>query len=185
MTLPQPNLGIDRRCAIGDKALLSRQRKPVRSLSMALVPHLPELRRWSRTLAGSRHSGDAYIRATLSLILTGEATLIDLNAPRVSLYRLLYAIWSSASGQFGDEFEYNLASDLESSPGERLVRGNVALALIIVEGFTPKEADFVVGQARCVKSTSVSSRLPVKGSASRIRWDRLDPSNDRACASYR
>ncbi|WP_371734319.1 hypothetical protein [Acidisphaera sp. S103] len=86
MTTQQPVNGFDRRCGISNNVILSEGRNPAGSLSYALAPFLPALQRWACSLSGSGRAGDAYVRATLSCILTGDRTLIDRKSPRVSLY---------------------------------------------------------------------------------------------------
>jgi DNA-directed RNA polymerase specialized sigma24 family protein len=56
------------------------------SMTQALAPHLPYLRRYARALTGSQKSGDAYVRAALQALLAGDQTLAEGLAPRVALY---------------------------------------------------------------------------------------------------
>lgn len=65
------------------------------SLSAAVVPQMPYLRRFARALTGSQASGDAYAAATLEALLAGRAELIDELDPRPALYRILLKIWAS------------------------------------------------------------------------------------------
>src|ERR1700721_1412209 len=78
------------------------------SVSAAIVPQMPYLRRFARALSGSQSSGDAYAAATLEAILGGEASLTDELDPRPDLYRILLQIWSSVP--------LNLAGTEEQSP---------------------------------------------------------------------
>src|SRR5258706_6149570 len=73
------------------------------SLTQTLAPHLPFLRRYARALTGAQPSGDAYVRAALTALLDGEHSLVEGVSPRVGLYRLFHAIWSSASGRLDRE----------------------------------------------------------------------------------
>ena len=52
--------------------------------AQALAPHLPYLRRYARALTGSQESGDAYVRAALTALVSGEETLMTGAAPRVA-----------------------------------------------------------------------------------------------------
>jgi DNA-directed RNA polymerase specialized sigma24 family protein len=65
------------------------------SVSAAIVPQMPYLRRFARALTGSQSSGDAYAAATLEAMLAGRAALTDDLDPRPGLYRILLKIWSS------------------------------------------------------------------------------------------
>src|SRR4051812_49987470 len=64
------------------------------SIREVLAPQLPYLRRYARALTGSQTAGDAYVRATLTALLTGEAELESYLTPRVALYRLFHKIWT-------------------------------------------------------------------------------------------
>lgn len=108
------------------------------SLSKEIAPHLPYLRRFARALCGSQKSGDAYVVATL------EALIADIDAfpremsPKVGLYHLFMASWSS------------IALNVEEPPGDELppVQRNISLLtprsrqaflLRTVEGFSLEE----------------------------------------------
>ncbi|MGD0145015.1 MAG: response regulator, partial [Rhizomicrobium sp.] len=65
------------------------------SMTQALAPHLPYLRRYARALTGSQAGGDAFVRATLTALLSGEHALDESLPPRVALYGLFHRIWSS------------------------------------------------------------------------------------------
>src|SRR5471032_2716998 len=90
------------------------------SKMQSLAPHLPYLRRYARVLTGSQSSGDAYVRAVLSALLEGEQTVPQVVAPRVGLYRVFHAIWSSASGRVDDETQPAPGSQIPFAPEARL-----------------------------------------------------------------
>lgn len=52
--------------------------------SQALAPHLPYLRRYARALTGAQDSGDAYVRAALTAVVSGEEALDADLSPRVA-----------------------------------------------------------------------------------------------------
>ncbi len=67
------------------------------TLSQAISPHLPYLRRFSRALSGSQTAGDAYAVATLEAILAEpQAYERDLD-PRMALYKVFLQVWGSVS----------------------------------------------------------------------------------------
>ncbi len=117
------------------------------TMTQTLAPHLPYLRRYARALTGSQPSGDAYVRAALSALLTGEQALSTDVPPRVGLYRLFHAIWESASGRLE-----GAANDqpLEKTPEGRLhalsAPKRTALLLTAVEGFSLDETGFILGE---------------------------------------
>lgn len=102
-----------------------------------LGPHLPYLRRYARALTGSQRSGDAYVRAALEALLAGDRALQDDLPPRVALYRLFHAIWSSSSPS-----DVQRDADSEDAAG-RLMRlapaSRQALLLTAMEGFSNRE----------------------------------------------
>ena len=67
------------------------------SVSTAIVPQMPYLRRFARALTGSQASGDAYAAATLEAILGGTAVLAHDLEPRAGLYRIMLKIWRSVA----------------------------------------------------------------------------------------
>ncbi len=65
------------------------------SISQAIAPHLPYLRRFSRALTGNQRIGDIYVQAMLEAVID-EPQRIDVSGDvRVQLYRLLLEVWRS------------------------------------------------------------------------------------------
>jgi CheY-like chemotaxis protein len=118
------------------------------TVTEALAPHLPYLRRYARALTGSQSSGDAYVRAALTAVLAGKSELSQDLPPRVALYRLFHAIWSSSASQF----DQDVASDVKQlTPEERLralsSADRAALLLTAVEGFSLNEAGKILDES--------------------------------------
>ena len=117
------------------------------SMSQTLAPHLPYLRRYARALCGSQQSGDTYVRAALSALLAGDQTLVEGVPPRVGLYRVFHAIWSTASGRIEDP---NTAVKPAATPEGRLKaldsNKRAALLLTAVEAFSLEEAAFILDE---------------------------------------
>src|SRR5580700_6558328 len=63
------------------------------SVSAAITPHLPLLRRFARALSGTQQSGDAYVAATLEAILADQSIFNADLSPRVALYRVFLRTW--------------------------------------------------------------------------------------------
>ncbi len=118
------------------------------SMTQLLAPHLPYLRRYARALTGSQSSGDAYVRAALSALLTGEQTFNSNTPPRTELYRLFHAIWGSVTPE-NDSPNPETAGDL--SPEKRLLSlgasKRAALLLTAVEAFTLDETATILGES--------------------------------------
>ncbi|MBV9330386.1 MAG: response regulator [Alphaproteobacteria bacterium] len=119
------------------------------SISQTLAPHLPYLRRYSRALTGSQKSGDAYVRASLSALLSGDQSMVEGVSPRVGLYRLFHAIWASASGRL--DVAQDGAEAPPASPEGRLhtldAHKRAALLLTAVEAFSLEETAFILDES--------------------------------------
>jgi len=64
-------------------------------ISKAIAPHIPYLRRFARALAGTQPAGDAYVAATLEVLIE-DPSLFDMSLdPRVALYRTFLGLWNS------------------------------------------------------------------------------------------
>ncbi len=123
------------------------------SVSDAVAPHIPFLRRFARALSGTQAGGDAYVAATLEAILADPDCLDAELDPKVALYKLFLHGWRAvpANGHvdspvFGDEASANrnlAAISLEP---------RIAFLLSAVESFPPKE----IGQMLdCSKAEAV------------------------------
>jgi len=119
------------------------------SVTQLYAPHLPYLRRYSRALTGSQNSGDTYVRAALTALLAGDIVAPEGVAPRVALYKVFHAIWSSASGPVEDEIHAgDLPKKKSADPTERLAaldsQKRASLLLTAVEGFNLNDAAFIL-----------------------------------------
>lgn len=118
------------------------------SMTQILAPHLPFLRRYARALTGSQSSGDAYVRAALSALLSGEQALDADTPPRLALYRLFHAIWSTASGQIDDE---EGGPEPEGFDAEERLQAlsairRASLLLTAVEAFNLSDAAYILDE---------------------------------------
>lgn len=153
------------------------------TISEALAPHLPYLRRYARALTGSQASGDAYVRAALTALLAGKSELAADLPPRVALYRLFHVIWSTASSQLDQDSSVDIR---QLSPEERLralsSSDRAALLLTAVEGFslseagrildeTPEEVEQSIVQAQHAIERQLASRVLIIEDESIIALD--------------
>jgi DNA-directed RNA polymerase specialized sigma24 family protein len=109
-------------------------------MSKAIAPHLPYLRRFARALAGTQTAGDAYVAATLEVLIE-DPTLFDQTLdPRVALYRTFLELWNSV--------DINLKPEAPSGHGTVVDRKlesitplpRQAFLLCAVENFSREEA---------------------------------------------
>ena len=109
-------------------------------LSGAIAVHLPYLRRFARALTGSQSAGDDYAAATLETILADMSAMDGAPDPRVGLFLVFYAIWSSTGGPIAEpEEEGSLAEKAQERLRPLPPRARVALLLNVLEGFDHDE----------------------------------------------
>jgi DNA-directed RNA polymerase specialized sigma24 family protein len=109
------------------------------SITAALTPHLPYLRRYARALTGSQASGDAYVRALLEAMLGGNVTLDGEVPPRIALYRLFHTLWRTTGGNLPSALGGQVATAVEGRLQALRPDNREALLLTTVEGFTVGE----------------------------------------------
>ena len=111
------------------------------SLTAAIVPHLPYLRRFARALTGNQTSGDAYAVATIEAIAEDETGLVGKTDIKLHLFKCFLTIWQSIpanrSSEGDDEGMLTLAGDSTLESLTPLPR--VAFLLRAVEGFNTQE----------------------------------------------
>ncbi|MGH6870194.1 MAG: response regulator [Rhizomicrobium sp.] len=135
------------------------------TVAQALAPHLPYLRRYARALTGSQESGDAYVRAALTALVSGEQSLLAGAPPRVALYRVFHSIWASPAKLY----EKPGATQQEgATPEERLAslsaKSRAALLLTAVESFTLEEAGTILGETpQAVEASIVDAQNAIEG----------------------
>ncbi|HEY5819617.1 MAG TPA: response regulator [Mesorhizobium sp.] len=111
------------------------------SLSTAIAPHLPFLRRFSRAVSGSQSSGDAMVAAMLEALIADVSIFPEASSDRVALYQLFTRLFTSVSIRVPYEtpalgWEKQAQANLSSlAPQQRQ-----AFLLVSVEGFTEDEA---------------------------------------------
>lgn len=118
------------------------------SLGQQLAPHLPFLRRYGRALTGSQMQGDCYVRATLEAIVAAPDQFPREVEPRLGLYRMFQAIWTSAHIETGGDDGAGEADGHAAIARARLARmaplSRQALLLTAMEGFTPEDTAYLI-----------------------------------------
>lgn len=114
-------------------------------LAANIAPHLPFLRRFSRSLTGSQTSGDAYVAALLESIISDPATFEQDPTYRISLYRSFCKLWESISlnmkkPQSSGDWEASAQRHLSNIPA----KAREAFLLMAVEGFTNAEISLIL-----------------------------------------
>ena len=118
------------------------------SLSATIAPHLPFLRRFSRAVSGSQHSGDALVAALLEAIIADVSIFPKASTDRIALYKLFSQLFTSVSIRVPQEaspvaWEQRTATNLAALAP----RARQAFLLIAVEGFSNEQAAEILDTA--------------------------------------
>jgi len=113
------------------------------SVTEQLSPSLPYLRRYARALTGSQTSGDSYVRAALSALLSSEQSLDKTLEPRVALYKIFHAIWLGTAGKESTVTPQPATREEHLRQLSPLPRA--ALLLTAVESFSLAETAAILG----------------------------------------
>lgn len=106
--------------------------------------NLPYLRRYARALTGQRTTGDNYALATLEAIL-GDRTLYQNDvSPKVALFQVFHAIWSSSGMPVKESGEDGLAAKAQEHLRSLTSNTREALLLHTIEEFSVKEVAHVM-----------------------------------------
>ncbi len=110
------------------------------SISDAIAPHIPFLRRFARALCGTQAAGDAYVAATLEEILADPRCFDGKLEPKVALYKLFLRSWRNVplnahvdSPTFSDE------SGANRSLAAISLEPRMAFLLSAVESLSPTQ----------------------------------------------
>jgi DNA-directed RNA polymerase specialized sigma24 family protein/CheY-like chemotaxis protein len=116
------------------------------SISKAIAPHIPYLRRFARALAGNQAAGDAYVAETLEAFIQDPTVLKSDLPPRILLYKTFLALWNSVEVNLKSEGGTNNSVDRKLEMLTPLPRQ--AFLLCSVEGFSPDEAALILDVSR-------------------------------------
>jgi CheY-like chemotaxis protein len=104
------------------------------TVSQAIAPHLPSLRRFARALCGSQESGDAYVVALLEALVENPSMFPKDLEPKTALYQLFLKIWNSVDANAFPSFKLD---ESEAIRGLQTLtpKPRQAFLLLSVEGF--------------------------------------------------
>lgn len=112
------------------------------TLAQSILPHLPYLRRFARSLTGRQESGDAYVASVLESLVADPTGFPGDLSPRSALYKLFLSTWNSISinglREPPDPLSATAATDRRLEAITPLPRQ--AFLLVAMEGFTSSEA---------------------------------------------
>ncbi len=116
------------------------------SLAQTILPHLPYLRRFARSLTGKQASGDAYVASVLETLIADSSAFPVKMSPRSALYRVFLKSWNAVSINATTEPVVGFddvsmrANEADSRLESITPLPRQAFLLISMEGFTPDEA---------------------------------------------
>ena len=114
-------------------------------MSKAIAPHLPYLRRFARALAGTQAAGDAYVAATLEVLIEDPSLFDNSLDPRVALYRTFLGLWNSVDINLKPEAPAGTGSAVDRKLESITPLPRQAFLLCAVEGFSAAEAAQILG----------------------------------------
>lgn len=116
------------------------------TIAKTILPHLPNLRRFARSLTGAQKSGDAYVATMLEALVADPSIFPSDMATRSALYRVFLKSWNAISVNARSEVAYPRSA--EAIADRRLdmltPRPRQAFLLVAMEGFSPSEAAAVL-----------------------------------------
>jgi len=114
-------------------------------MSKSIAPHLPYLRRFARALAGTQAAGDAYVAATLEVLIEDPSLFDATLDPRVALYRTFLGLWNSVDLNLKPEVVAGHPTVVDRKLESITPLPRQAFLLCAVEGFSPQEAATILG----------------------------------------
>jgi DNA-directed RNA polymerase specialized sigma24 family protein len=109
-------------------------------MSKAIAPHLPYLRRFARALAGTQAAGDAYVAATLEVLIEDPSLFDPSLDPRVALYRTFLGLWNSVDVNLKPDSPTGASTPIDRKLESITPLPRQAFLLCAVEGFSPTDA---------------------------------------------
>jgi DNA-directed RNA polymerase specialized sigma24 family protein len=111
------------------------------SLSAAIAPHLPYLRRFSRAVSGSQASGDAMVAAMLEALIADTGMFPKASSDRIALYQIFARLFTSVNVRIPESPpETPWERSAQANLGALAPRPRQAFLLVAVEGFSEAEA---------------------------------------------
>ncbi|MGR3469116.1 MAG: response regulator [Shimia sp.] len=113
-------------------------------LSTRIGANLPFLRRYARALTGQQSTGDAYAAATLEAILTDPSQFNAGLPPKVALFKVFHAIWSTSGSPIDTSGETGLAAKAQKHLSNLTQNTREALLLHTIEELSIEEVGQVM-----------------------------------------
>lgn len=125
-------------------------------LAANIAPHLPFLRRFSRSLTGNQTSGDAYVAALLEALIADPTKFDTEPSVRISLYRSFCKLWESVALNMKEPHDSgNWEATAQKQLSNIAPKAREAFLLMAIEGFTKAEIAVILSK----KDAQIASLL--------------------------
>jgi DNA-directed RNA polymerase specialized sigma24 family protein/CheY-like chemotaxis protein len=118
------------------------------SVANSVLPHLPYLRRFARSLTGRQGSGDAYVAAVLETLIEDPDSFPKNLDPRIGLYKVFAKVWNSVGANSKSSGDAAGETMVDRRLEAIMPHPRQAFLLVAVEGFTPSEAALILDKSR-------------------------------------
>ena len=129
------------------------------SISDAVAPHIPYLRRFARALSGTQAAGDAYVAATLESLLADPDCLDAKLDSKTALYKLFLRGWRDVP--INQQVDPPIGAEAAANRNLAAIsfEPRVAFLLSAVESFSPRE----IGQTLACSEREAASLVERAG----------------------
>jgi CheY-like chemotaxis protein/DNA-directed RNA polymerase specialized sigma24 family protein len=117
------------------------------SIAREIAPQLPLLRRFARALSGSQASGDAYVAATLEVLIADPSHFSRDIPGRQALYKTFVQLWSSTNDSRQRQPPEPAGSAVDRHLDALTPLPRQAFLLRTIEGFTIDETALILGKS--------------------------------------
>ncbi len=118
----------------------TKEQLPVSQIVGKLLPYL---RRYARALTGSQQTGDSYAAATLEAIISDRSVFDTALSPKVALFKVFHAIWTSAGAPIEGK-ESGIAAKAQAHLAALTPNTREALLLATIEEFDTAEISAIM-----------------------------------------
>ncbi|MGB5556520.1 MAG: response regulator [Paracoccaceae bacterium] len=118
----------------------TKEQLPVSQIVGKLLPYL---RRYARALTGSQQTGDRYAAATLEAIISDRSVFDTALSPKVALFKVFHAIWTSAGAPIEGK-EAGIAAKAQARLATLTPNTREALLLATIEEFDTSEISAIM-----------------------------------------
>ena len=119
------------------------------TIATSILPELPYLRRFARSVCGGQQSGDAYVKAVLEALIEDPSTFPRGLTLRVALYQTFLKVWNSIKLNGTHERYPSVSGRMDVDQRLETITpvARQAFLLVAVEGFAPDDAAKILNKS--------------------------------------